>query len=107
MLAALATFALAVAAVPQPATAAAPATPAPAAAPSAAANEDAIFDLVRAGRCGQAKAAAEKAQDMNLAGQIGLMCGARSSGAPSSKGEGGGRRGSGGGQAGGRRGGGS
>ena len=76
-----------------PPPASAPATAPQAGAPPAAeAAEDHIFALVQAGKCSQARAAAEQSQDANLAEQIGLMCGAKPSGA---SGGGGGRRGGG------------
>ena len=71
-------------------------------------SEDRIFALVQAGKCAQAKAAAERSGDTSLAEQIGTMCGAKASASPSG-GESGRRRGAdGGGQGGissGRRGG--
>ena len=82
------------------APAATSAKPAAATAPPANASsttEDRIFALVQAGKCGQAKSAAEKADDANLAEQIGLKCGhSPTAGSNASKGGGGGRRGGGG-----------
>ncbi|MBE7218260.1 MAG: hypothetical protein INR64_07300 [Caulobacteraceae bacterium] len=79
------------------------ATAAPVAAASPAQDdhahaEDRVFALVQAGKCAQAKAAALQDDDSDLAGQIGLMCGAKPSGAyPEGHGQSGGRHGGGGG----------
>ena len=62
------------------------------------AAQDRIMTLVRAGKCGSAKAEATRVGDLSLAEQIGVMCGAHSSNPfPTKKsGGGGGRPGSGG-----------
>ena len=64
----------------------APPAPSPSPAPPASATpakdpavEARILELVRAGKCGPARAAALKAGEASLADQIGSMCGARPS----------------------------